>query len=1059
MKNNFTLLKTTIVLCLIFLVQMLFATNYTFSVPISGANWTNPARWSPSYPGTNIGSDDVVNVVGFAGQGFINTDIVISGTLINTSILRVHSDNTLTINNGGEVENKISLVIDGTMVVQSGGDFIQDGAAVGIYGTLNSTGNVTVNIDKKIIIGDGGTFNQNGSLTNNGTLEIDTGGELVLDTSPATLPNGLDWKNGGTITIGSSGNLTHSAALAIESNRTLQLVGTMTIASGNQLTLDGTLYVNPTGNLKINNASNLTVNGNGTLNLDGDLRINSNSTLTNNGAIDLNTGGLLFINSANATWPVFNWNGGTLRFSSNTDINLSANKSVPSDRVLEIIGGFTINSGFTLTNDGALTNEGNLNLNGNLTNNGSLDNENGTMTMELGSELILNTDPASLPGGTFNWNAGKVTVDASGHLTLTNSLTLDSDKILEIKGALTNNSTFKLNTGGELILNADPINLPSPFIWDGGQVTISSNGHLTLNSSLSLSSGETLEVRGTLTINSGNISGSGDLDLHAGGDLILNANPAYLPSSSVFNWNGGDIIIGPDGHLSLFSTTLSSGKRLIVKGTLNSNGNLTVGGELRVESNGDVNNNGSVNIIGSGRLRIFGSGLFENNNILSLDVYNPTNILSSGTLNLNSGSEMILKGFEAWPTFSFNWKGGSRVTLSSGTLTLSNSLTISSGQKLRVNNTLVIPSGKVLTNNGTLNLHGNLINDRTLHNNGNLTIKGSGTLTNNSIFNNNSPLTVNGTLNNNDTFNNNSTMVGNGTFNGNHFNNSTLAPGTSPGCFTFGDDFTNTGTLDIELTDGGACTDFDQIVVDGDATIGGIVNITFPSGIPSTTTFAILTATGVKIDNSPTINWPAGFSGTGAFVGNEYQVSFSVLPVELIYFYIEKKENNSVELKWETASESNNRGFELQRSTDGMEWENIGFVNGAGTTTEKQYYSFTDRPDFSGLFYYRLRQMDFDGQFEYSQIRSVELKNINSEIKIYPNPAGSYIYLNIENDWEGEMTIRILNSIGQEIYTSIFSKNIKEWNGQINLSEMPGGIYRVIISNGENMMTKPIVKQ
>lgn len=82
----------------------------------------------------------------------------------------------------------------------------------------------------------------------------------------------------------------------------------------------------------------------------------------------------------------------------------------------------------------------------------------------------------------------------------------------------------------------------------------------------------------------------------------------------------------------------------------------------------------------------------------------------------------------------------------------------------------------------------------------------------------------------------------------------------------------------------------------------------------------------------------------------------------------------------------------------------------------------------------------------------------NSDLLIYPSPTTDLLNIKLENNWRGEIALRIVNTLGQELYTSTFSKNINEWNGQINLSEMPSGIYQVIISDGENMMVKPVLK-
>ena len=112
----------------------------------------------------------------------------------------------------------------------------------------------------------------------------------------------------------------------------------------------------------------------------------------------------------------------------------------------------------------------------------------------------------------------------------------------------------------------------------------------------------------------------------------------------------------------------------------------------------------------------------------------------------------------------------------------------------------------------------------------------------------------------------------------------------------------------------------------------------------------------------------------------------AALPVELIYFNGQLVGHDAL-LKWGTASEENNLGFEIQRYGNGNEWEAIGFVAGQGTTVEVNSYSFRDLNIGVGANYYRLKQLDVDGHFDFSQVVVVELGEINTDVSVYPNPA------------------------------------------------------------------------
>jgi hypothetical protein len=181
----------------------------------------------------------------------------------------------------------------------------------------------------------------------------------------------------------------------------------------------------------------------------------------------------------------------------------------------------------------------------------------------------------------------------------------------------------------------------------------------------------------------------------------------------------------------------------------------------------------------------------------------------------------------------------------------------------------------------------------------------------------------------------------------------------------------------------------------------------------------------------------------------------TVLPVELLYFYGEKAKNG-VLLSWETATEINNDYFDVEWSTDGISFEKIGQVKGAGTTMENQSYEFLHTPDLSGLYdhYYRLKQVDFDEKFEYSNIiniQTIEPSN-HQTIKIYPNPVR--YELTITNTEKVE-NIVIYNSIGQIV------KQLGAANSQltVDVSDLPEGIYTLKLQNTNgSIVTKQFIK-
>jgi hypothetical protein len=199
----------------------------------------------------------------------------------------------------------------------------------------------------------------------------------------------------------------------------------------------------------------------------------------------------------------------------------------------------------------------------------------------------------------------------------------------------------------------------------------------------------------------------------------------------------------------------------------------------------------------------------------------------------------------------------------------------------------------------------------------------------------------------------------------------------------------------------------------------------------------------VDIDNDSDFD---AFIGEDNGIINYYKNTTAVLPVEFIFFSgYAMREGNL--LTWTTATEENNAGFEVQKSTDGRSFEKIAFVAGNGTTTEEQTYEFLDKKANEDVAYYRLKQLDFDGKFEYSKIISLaNEKAIEKAVLIYPNPVTDKLNIIVD----APKQIEIVNSYGQLIYQQ------RVENSQIiDMSDLPNGFY--FLKAGE--VTKKFVLQ
>lgn len=187
---------------------------------------------------------------------------------------------------------------------------------------------------------------------------------------------------------------------------------------------------------------------------------------------------------------------------------------------------------------------------------------------------------------------------------------------------------------------------------------------------------------------------------------------------------------------------------------------------------------------------------------------------------------------------------------------------------------------------------------------------------------------------------------------------------------------------------------------------------------------------------------------TIALTGDAFIAGYSIssLPIELLSFEGQHTESGNL-LTWTTANEIQNKGFDIERSKDGLRFDKIGFVDGNGTISQIQNYRFEDSsPSESSekIVYYRLKQLDFDGNFDYSNIISIHTNRKNLA-GIFPNRGrGIFTLTGVENI-EDE-TFTIVNSVGQMLPLVV------QGNGQFDISSFSSGIYYLRISSSGQVM-------
>ena len=187
------------------------------------------------------------------------------------------------------------------------------------------------------------------------------------------------------------------------------------------------------------------------------------------------------------------------------------------------------------------------------------------------------------------------------------------------------------------------------------------------------------------------------------------------------------------------------------------------------------------------------------------------------------------------------------------------------------------------------------------------------------------------------------------------------------------------------------------------------------------------------------------------------------LPIVLKNFVASLGGNQSVYLNWTTSSELNNDYFELQRSSAGEVFEKIAMIKGAGTTNLETSYQFNDRTPPRGINYYRLKQVDFDGKFTYSNVVSIEV-DFDAQIfftDVYPNPASESISVRIDtSNQKDPIRLRIFDQWGRVVFSTLIEK-LASQPYELKISELlPNGMYIVRFEQGlESSTTRLVIKR
>lgn len=816
---------------------------------------------------------------------------------------------------------------------------------------------------------------------------------------------------------------------------------------------------------------------------------------------------LTYITAGTTTWTgtvssswvdIGNWSDGVPILSSAVVIT-QVNTNNPNISTNVGVKSITINTGGSLT----ISTNGVLSVNGAssqaVLNNGSILN-NGIMNLgdisNIGASGIINN-------GSFN-NAqnAHINVDRTSQKAIVNSASLtNSGEInignIAISGSVgvDNSSTFLNEATGMLLIgrttsSAFQNNGAGTFTNKGianfGSVnSIGNNGIVNLGTVNNDIGAQIIINRSLISAidNQGTITNSNDINI---GGISSTGMIGISNSDNLTNTSGANISV---------DRVTDSGVKNIVGGDFTNNGSISIGSNQGVSLYGIWNLGNFINAgnIGLNNTSTYGlwnnSGTFTNNNIISIGLSNAVGIYglsNNGTINNSGSGSITIDRSTIAGIYNYSEAGlfnnssvidiGGNASVGSYGIHNIGTFNNNSGGVLNINN---CSNAGIYVDNKVFNNYANIfigaststglygVRNRNIFNNegGEIHIdraSTSGIYSEAGTFSNKALVVIgeivpstsliagaSGSLDNNP----NGIVKGSGSINPNFFEDygGKLSPGYSPGIMTITNNvLLNLGTLDMEINGKNtAGVDFDQIQVNGSVTLGGKLKITnqFYSAVNGDQVI-ILTASSINGTFSSIIDMPSNWTITYTSTAVILNLG-PFLPIDLIRFSA-VRDNEKVRLSWQTANEVNNKGFDIERSNDGRVWKSIGFVEGKGFNSSISSYEFYDIPELSNLsytkLYYRLKQIDFNGNTSLSKVESVVFPDNEwngKQIEIYPNPITRKQHCFVLNKTNIILKGEFISTHGEII------RNVELLPGMNNLDlkEMSIGTYFLNINN------------
>lgn len=185
-----------------------------------------------------------------------------------------------------------------------------------------------------------------------------------------------------------------------------------------------------------------------------------------------------------------------------------------------------------------------------------------------------------------------------------------------------------------------------------------------------------------------------------------------------------------------------------------------------------------------------------------------------------------------------------------------------------------------------------------------------------------------------------------------------------------------------------------------------------------------------------------------------YILPAAPLPVEILRFDA-KRANAVAVLDWATATENNNDYFSVERSADGMHFETLSQIKGAGNSSVEQHYTYTDRSPLGGVNYYRLRQTDYDGKTSYSPIKSVLFDDKAATLALYPNPVSKELTVVLP---VASGVVTVLDADGKVLLRQEVNNQVAKGSTLVSLEGLNPGFYWVQVLGDGQLFTGKVFK-